>query len=206
MPTAVSERRTMSRGIGRGQYSCRSLATSSVSNDGRRERGLASTVSPGALVLAAAIPILFLHVDYQPGGSVGFAALSGAALLVGIVALAVPRLRLGRALAATALASGVLGMIVAGAIASVLGLATALVALGGVLLPRHELVPRRLTAVAAIGAVVLVGAIAIRGSDLDAFSRVLGASPGQQQAAPAKIQTHAHRTLLVWLRFEIWNA
>ncbi len=54
--------------------------------------------------------------------SADFAALSGAALLVGIVAFAVPRLRLGRALAATALASGVLGMIVAGAIASVLGL------------------------------------------------------------------------------------
>jgi hypothetical protein len=29
-------------------------------------------VSPGAVVLAAAIPILFLHVSYQPGFAVGF--------------------------------------------------------------------------------------------------------------------------------------
>src|SRR5260370_42654683 len=89
MPTAVSERRTMSRGIGRGQYSCRSLATSSVSNDGRRERGLASTVSPGALVLAAAIPILFLHVAYQPGISVGFGSTTVNAYLSDVVVLAV---------------------------------------------------------------------------------------------------------------------
>src|SRR5260370_29045850 len=91
MPTAVSERRTMSRGIGRGQYSCRSLATSSVSNDGRRERGLASTVSPGALVLAAAIPILFLHVAYQPGISVGFCSTTVNAYLSDVVVLSVVR-------------------------------------------------------------------------------------------------------------------
>jgi O-antigen ligase len=137
--------------------------------------------------------------------SADFAALSGAALMVGIAAIAVPRLRLGRALGLTALATGVLGMIVAGAIASVLGLATALVALGVVLLVRRELEPRRVAAVAAAGAIVLLGAVAIRGSDLDAFARFLGASPGKQQAAPAKIQTYAHRTLLVWLGLEIWK-
>lgn len=157
----------------------------------------------------------FFGVDIFLAGTVGrrqasflssadFAALSGAALLVGIVALAAPRLRLGRALAATALVSGVLGMIVAGAIASVLGLATALAALVAVLLARHELAPRRLAAVAALGAVVLAGAVAIRGSDLDAFARFLGATPGAQKA-PAKIQTYAHRTLLVWLGYEIWK-
>jgi O-antigen ligase len=323
------------------------LGTSSVSNDGRRERGLASSVSPGALVLAAAIPILFLHVAYQPGfgiavgsttvnaylsdfavlavvvaavvrglregfaplaygkwlwiaagafavwmffevgyghshdasyawhthgvtaakfaeyallapslplllrsaadllaplwslvlwsafativgiaqffgadiflaGTVGrrqasflssadFAALSGAALVVGIVAVAVPRLRLGRALGAVATVTGVLGMIVAGALASVLGLATALVVLAIVLAIRREVEPRRLLAVCAAGLVVLGGAVAIRGSDLDAFARFLGASPGTQKTAPSKIQTYAHRTLLVWLGFEIWK-
>ncbi len=137
--------------------------------------------------------------------SADFAALSGAALLVGIAAVAVPRLRLGRALGATAVATGVLGMIVAGAMAAVLGLATALVALAIVLAIRGELAPRRLATVAAIGAVVLAGAVAIRGSDLDAFARFLGASRGKQHASPAKIQTYAHRTLLVWLGFEIWK-
>ena len=78
--------------------------------------------------------------------SADFAALSGAALLVGIVAIAVPRLRLGRALAVVATVSGALGMILAGAIASVLGLATALVALFVVLVLRRELEPRRVAA------------------------------------------------------------
>src|SRR6266542_1019314 len=137
--------------------------------------------------------------------SADFAALSGAALLVGVVALAVPRLHLGRALAAVATASGALGMIVAGALASVLGLATALVALGVVLLLRGELAPRRAAAVGAVALVVAGGAVAIRGSDLDAFARFLGASPGKQQAAPSKIETYAHRTLLVWLGWEIWK-
>ena len=137
--------------------------------------------------------------------SADFAALSSAALVVGIVSLALPRLRLGRALGCVATLTGGLGMIVAGAIASVLGLATALVALVVVLLVRGEFQPRRVAAVAAAGAVVLAGAVAIRGSDLDAFARVLGASPGARRASPSKIQTYAHRTLLVWLGFEIWK-
>jgi len=137
--------------------------------------------------------------------SADFAALSGAALLVGIVAIAVPRLRLGRALAAVATVSGALGMILAGAIASVLGLATALVALVVVLVLRRELDTRRIAVVAASAVIVLVGAIAIRGSDLDAFVRFLGASPGKQASHPAKIQTYAHRTVLAWIGYEIWR-
>src|SRR5471032_35798 len=101
MPTAVRERRTMSRGIRRGKYSGPSLGTSSVSSDGRRERGFASSVSPGALVLAAAIPILFLHVAYQPGFGVALgsttvnAYLSDFAVLAVVVAAAVSGLRDG---------------------------------------------------------------------------------------------------------------
>jgi O-antigen ligase len=47
--------------------------------------------------------------------------------------------------------------------------------------------------------------VAIRGSDLDAFARFLGAHPGRTQAQPTKIQTYAHRTLLVWLGYRIWK-
>jgi O-antigen ligase len=323
------------------------LTTSSVSTGERGERGLALTVSPGALVLAAAIPILFLHVRYQPGfgiglgsttvnaylsdfavlavvlvaaasgvrrgfaplargrwlwlagglflvwvfvevingrsqassyawhthavtaakfaeyallapslplllrrtrdlllplwslalwsacatlvgvaqffgaeiflaGTVGrrqasflssadFAALSGAALLVGVVAIAVPRAGLGRPLAVVATVSGAIGMIVAGALASVLGLATALAALAAVLVLRREPIPRRAVVAAAAAAIVAVGAVAIRGSDLDAFVRFLGASPGKQAAHPTKIQTYAQRSVLAWIGYEIWK-
>jgi O-antigen ligase len=137
--------------------------------------------------------------------SADFAALSSAALLVGIVALARPRVPRALIPAAVAAASGALGMIVAGAIASVLGLATALAILAIVLVVRREIVPRRATAVAAIAGVVVVGVVAIRGSDLDAFARFLGASPGKSQAQETKVQTYAHRTLLAWIGWEIWK-
>src|SRR3954468_19745906 len=112
--------------------------------------------------------------------SADFAALSVGALLVGIV-IAQPR-----ALRRLALATGVLGMIVAGALASVLGLATALVVLAVV----WRRSPRGRAAAAAAGLVVAAGAIAIRGSDLDAFARFLGASPGKEHAQATKVQTY----------------
>ena len=135
--------------------------------------------------------------------SADFAALSTAALVVGIVGLASPRARVGRALVGVAVATGVLGMIVAGALASVLGLATGLVALGVVLVLRRELDVRRLTAVAVAALVVLGGAIAIRGTDLEAFAHFLGAK--HQHAASSKVQTYAHRTLLSWIGLQIWK-
>src|SRR5439155_8934546 len=101
--------------------------------------------------------------------------------------------------------SGALGMIVAGAVASVLGLGTALAVLLAVLVLRRELVLRRVVLVGAIAAVVLLGVVAIRGSDLDAFARFLGASPGATSGPPEKVQTYAHRTLLAWIGFEIWK-
>ena len=137
--------------------------------------------------------------------SADFAALSGAALLIGLLALALPRLALGRGLTAVALASGVLGMIVAGAISSVLGFGTALALLVGVLLARGELRARRAAALAGVAALVVAGAVAIRGSDLDAFLRFLTASPGKQQPHATKIQTYPHRTLLIWFGYEIWR-
>jgi O-antigen ligase len=136
--------------------------------------------------------------------SADFAALSGAALLVGIVGLAVPRAHMSRALVSIALATGVLGMIVAGALASVLGLATALVALGLVLVLRREVDVRRLAGVAAAALIVLGGAIAIRGTDLEAFAHFLGAKH-QPKASQAKVQTYAHRTLLAWIGWQIWT-
>ena len=116
--------------------------------------------------------------------SADFAALSAAALLVGIVGARAAARAPGRALIATALATGVLGMIVAGALASVLGLATALVVLAVVLVLRRE--ARRCAASPASRpprSIVLGGAIAIRGSDLDAFARFLGASHRRSSSA-----------------------
>jgi O-antigen ligase len=96
-------------------------------------------------------------------------------------------------------------MIVAGAVASLLGLATALVVLGLVLLLRRELAPRRLVAVRAVADVVANRVEASLGSHHDACARFLGASPGVSKTQPTKVQTYAHRTLLAWIGFEIWK-
>ena len=138
-------------------------------------------------------------------GSADFAALSTAALLVGVVCLALPRTRAPRALVVTALLTGVLGMIVAGALAAVLGLATALVVLAVALVLRRELDVRRLSVIAVAALIVLGGAIAIRGSDLDTFARFLGASPGTHPAQATKVQTYPQRTLLTWIGWQIWK-
>jgi O-antigen ligase len=135
--------------------------------------------------------------------SADFAALSAAALLVGIVGIALPGARFGRALIWIAVGTGVLGMIVAGALASVLGLATALVAILVVLALRHDLEVRRLAVVGAASLVVLGGAIAIRGTDLEAFAHFLGAK--REHATGSKVQTYAHRTLLAWIGWQIWK-
>jgi O-antigen ligase len=157
----------------------------------------------------------FAGADIFAGGAAGhrqasflssgdFAALSVAAFLVGLVALALPRLMLGRRLAATAIATGAVGSILAGSLASVLGLVTASVVLAALVVAQRGFDPRRAAAVAGALAVVLGGAIAIRSTDLEAFSHFLGASSTDTKRA-AKIQTYAHRTLLSWLGFEIWK-
>ncbi len=70
---------------------------------------------------------------------------------------------------------------------------------------RNELQPRRVAAVAAACGAVLVGAVTIRGNDLDNFVHFLGLSQTAQQTQQTKVETYAHRTLLVWLGFEIWK-
>lgn len=137
-------------------------------------------------------------------GSEDFAALSGAVLIVGIAALVLPRLGLGRRLAATALATGVVGVIVAGSMASILGLVISLVTLAAFLLARGEIAPRRIAVATAAALLVGAGAVAIRGTDLEAFAHFVGASTAKPKPA-AKIQTYAHRTLLAWIGLQIWK-
>jgi O-antigen ligase len=138
-------------------------------------------------------------------GSSDWAALSAATLMIGVLGLALPRLRLGRALTATATAGGIVGMIIAGALASVAGLATALALSALVLLARREIRIGRLAAVAAAGLVVLAGTLAIRSSDLNAFRRFVDSAPASSQSSANRTPSYAHRTLLSWLGYEIWR-
>jgi O-antigen ligase len=92
-------------------------------------------------------------------------------------------------------------LVVAGQLVATV-LATALAVLA--IVWRRE--PRRLVVPVVASLIVAAGAVAIRGSDLDAFARFLGAKPGTQHAQRAtKVQTYAHRTLLVWLGWQIFE-
>ena len=137
--------------------------------------------------------------------SADFAALSAASLLLGLLALGLPRLRFPRALGVVAAVTGVLGTIVAGAVASVLGIATALVLVGAVAVWRREVPARGALVVATVAAVAAAGVVVIRGHDLGAFARFLGASKQQTTEPQTKVQTYAHRTLLVWIGYRIWR-
>ena len=134
-----------------------------------------------------------------------FAALSGAVLLVGIIALLKPELGLGRALGFTALAAGLLGAILAAAVASLLGLATAGVVLAAVLLRGRRPEWRRVVAAGLVALVAVAGVVALRGGDLGSFARFAGTSSSSPQAKEKTVQTYAHRTLLSWIGLQIWN-
>jgi O-antigen ligase len=185
----------------------------------RRRRDLLVALWSFALWSCAATVVgiaEFFGADVGAKGTVGhrqasflssadFAALSAAVLLVGVIGLVVARARLPRPLVVVALTSGALGTIVAGAIASVLGIATALAVLAIVLLAQRERRLRSAVSAGVVALVVVAGVVAIRGSDLNAFARFVGASQTHEQTSEKKVQTYAHRTLLAWLGLEIWK-
>ena len=127
-----------------------------------------------------------------------FAALSSAALLLGVVALALPRLALDRRLGWTAIATGAVGVILSAAIAAVVGIAAACVLLLLLAVRRRELVVRRLIPVALVVAVTLLGAIAMRGTDL---GRYFGLT---HETKSSGIESYAHRTVLAWIGWHIF--
>ena len=133
-----------------------------------------------------------------------FAALSGAVLIAGLVGLVVPRLVADRRLVGLALASGLIGLALAAAVASLIGLALAAAAVGLVLLRRGELTVRRALAGGAVAVVALAGVLALRGGDIGSFAHFLRASPSSQ-ARQKTVQTYSHRTLLAWIGFRIWR-
>lgn len=135
-----------------------------------------------------------------------FAALSSAVLVIGLVALALPQLRLRAALAWTATMAGALGTILAGAVAAVGGLVLALVLLAATLIARREATRRGVALVAVATAVTAAGVAVIRTSDLEAFARFVGTTHAQteSQGRSSHVQTYAHHTLLAWIGYRVW--
>src|SRR5581483_3002886 len=130
-----------------------------------------------------------------------FAALSGAALVLGVVALACREDVLGgRGWRLLAIVAGGLGIVLSGAMTAVLGLWLAALAL--LLAARRR---RRLTRPATATAVTLAllvsaGTALMRGSTLEHFAAFLGL----EREETSGVQSYAHRTLLAYIGARIW--
>ncbi len=139
-----------------------------------------------------------------------FAALSGAALALGLLALLLadgrplgtagrPASRGQASWAALAIAAGALGIVLSGAMTAVAGLWIAIAVVLLLVRMRSVLSVRRGLAVVAIAVVVAAGTSLMRGQALEAFARFLGSS-----AEETRVQSYAHRTLLAYIGVRIW--
>jgi O-antigen ligase len=131
-------------------------------------------------------------------GSSDFAALSGAALLAGVLVLLLDRKR-GSPLGWLLVGAGLVGTVLAGALAAIFGLATSLLAVVLVLGRRGGRV-----LVAWLLAVAVVASLAIRAGDLTSFSRFLR-DDRSHAASGRKIQTYAQHTLLAYIGLRIFE-
>ena len=131
-----------------------------------------------------------------------FAALSGAALVVGAIGIGLGDGRpAGRRWSAVALASGGLGIVLSGAMTAVLGLwlAIAAVLLGA----RAVGALRRSRALAILGVTLLVtaGTAAMRADTIERFTEFIGLRDRVEETG---VESYAHRTLLAYIGGRIW--
>jgi len=131
-----------------------------------------------------------------------FAALSGAALVVGAVGVALGDGRpVGRRWSLAALATGALGVVLSGAMTAVIGLwlAVAAVLLGARAV--RALRPRRAAALAAVVLLVTAGTAVMRAETIERFAEFLGIRDRVEQTG---VESYAHRTLLAYIGTRIW--
>jgi hypothetical protein len=131
-----------------------------------------------------------------------FAALSGAALVVGALGIALSDGRpAGRSWAFVGLAAGALGVILSGAMTAVLGLwlAVAAVLLGARVL--RALDARRALALVGVALVVTAGTATMRADTIERFAEFIGL---REKVADTGVESYAHRTLLAYIGARIW--
>jgi O-antigen ligase len=126
-----------------------------------------------------------------------FAALSGAALAVGLVAIAMPG-RVDRRLAWAGGIAGALGLLVSGSLAGAIGLAVA--SLVAAFAARRA--ARRAVAILAIAGAVLVGVVIFRGGDVKTFLHYVGIGHKQEQIG---VESYIQRTMLVYYGLQVWR-
>jgi O-antigen ligase len=131
-----------------------------------------------------------------------FAALSGAALVVGAIGIALGGGRpIGRRWSGIALATGALGVVLSGAMTAVIGvwLAVAAVLLGARSLGLLQ--ARRAMALLGVTLVVTAGTAAMRADTIERFAEFIGLRDRTEQTG---VESYAHRTLLAYIGGRIW--
>ena len=135
-------------------------------------------------------------------GNEDFPALSAAALCVAFGAIALgSRERRERLVAPVAAATGVVGVIVGGALAGALATVIAAAGVAAVSLRRGLLTMRRGLALAALTAAVVAGVGAMRTGDVADYLAFLGIG---EKDEPGDVETYSHRTLLAYIGLRIW--
>jgi O-antigen ligase len=102
---------------------------------------------------------------------------------------------------AVALASGILGLVVAGSIAAAGGLAAGTLAVALAARGRFSTTPRQYVALLAVVAAVAGGVAAVRGDALEDFLRFLGVRGDEP---PVGVETYAQRTVLAYIGIRIF--
>jgi O-antigen ligase len=133
-----------------------------------------------------------------------FAALSGAALAIGLAGLALGALRpLGARWTLPALVTGALGVILSGALTGTVGLWLAGVAVLLLARARGLLAGKAAVTVVAVLLVVTAGTTLMRATAIERFAEFLGL---RDRVEDTNVESYAHRTLLAYIGARIWLA
>ena len=130
------------------------------------------------------------------------AALSGAALTLGLIGVLLRGRPVGRRWSTGAIAVGGLGLVLSGAMAGVIGVWLATAAAVAVAYRVGRPSKRAVAVVAAVLVAVALGTSAMRATALTRFAEFLGIR--QQQEQTGGIQSYAHRTLLGYIGVRIF--
>ena len=183
-----------------------------------RRRGDALVVAAVLTLVAAAASIggvlqiigLLGNLDNVPAGRrmpsfLGyhdFSALSGMILALALAVIASGWWNRLRPLAAVAAVAGAVGVVISGAMATVLALLLGGVILGAYMLLRHTFSVARALAIGGLLLVMLAGALTLRAGDVANYIGFLD----RTEETSSSVETYSQRTVLAYIGWEIFRA
>lgn len=130
-----------------------------------------------------------------------FAALSGAALALGLIGTVLRGAPIGRHWSVAAIVTGALGLVLSGSMAGVIGVWLAAAALLAIVARSGPLRGGAVVRVVLVLVVIGAGTAAMRASTLEKFTEFIGL---RQQTPSGGIESYAHRTLLGYIGVRIF--